>query len=111
MSADIRTCQACWRQFTATSPTKIYCSDRCRKHAREQRKHRDTATAPTKNPPPNPQPTATRDCPHCGEPITIIALLTTPQAARHPYPVTAKSSPCNDEPANLSHSTQLGNFA
>ena len=33
--------------------------------------------------PPDPMaPTATRDCLHCGRPITIIALLTTPKAAR-----------------------------
>jgi hypothetical protein len=23
-----------------------------------------------------------RDCPHCGEPVAIVALLTTPQVAR-----------------------------
>lgn len=83
MSADTRACQACWREFTATTPTKIYCSDRCRKHAWEQRKHRDTAT---QDRPPAPQPAATRDCPHCGEPITIVALLTTPAAARPSVP-------------------------
>jgi endogenous inhibitor of DNA gyrase (YacG/DUF329 family) len=82
MSADTRACQACWTEFTATSPTKIYCSDRCRKHAWEQRKHRDAAEGR----PLAPQPAATRDCPHCGEPVTIVALLTTPQAARPSTP-------------------------
>jgi hypothetical protein len=82
MSADTRACHACWTEFTATSPTKIYCSDRCRKHAWEQRKHRHTTTAGTENRAPAPQPAATRPCPHCGESITIVALLTTPQAAR-----------------------------
>lgn len=27
-------------------------------------------------------PAATRDCPHCGQPVTIVALLATPEAAR-----------------------------
>jgi hypothetical protein len=86
MSADTRACQACWREFTPSGPRNIYCSDRCRKHAWEQRKHRDTATAATKYQPPAPQPAATRDCPHCGESITIVALLTTPEAARPSTP-------------------------
>jgi hypothetical protein len=34
-------------------------------------------------------PTATRDCPHCGQPITIVALLTTPEAARPQMPIAA----------------------
>ncbi|WP_328687874.1 hypothetical protein OHA74_54320 [Streptomyces phaeochromogenes] len=28
------------------------------------------------------EPTATRNCPHCDQPITIVALLATPEAAR-----------------------------
>ncbi|WUH88689.1 hypothetical protein OG900_38845 [Streptomyces sp. NBC_00433] len=28
------------------------------------------------------EPTATRDCPHCHQPVTIVALLATPEAAR-----------------------------
>jgi hypothetical protein len=39
-------------------------------------------TRPTPAPPTGPLPAALRDCPHCGEPITIVALLTTPQIAR-----------------------------
>ncbi|WP_157680216.1 hypothetical protein [Mycobacterium dioxanotrophicus] len=52
MSAETRSCQACWTEFTATTPTKIYCSDRCRKHAWEQRKHSDTAATVTEARPP-----------------------------------------------------------
>lgn len=73
-------------EHTATTPTKIYCSDRCRKHAWEQRKHRAPAITAIEDRPPAPQPAATQDCPHCGEPITIVALLTTPEAARPPVP-------------------------
>ncbi|UXX98197.1 hypothetical protein N7U49_48860 (plasmid) [Streptomyces sp. AD2-2] len=32
------------------------------------------------------EPTATRDCPHCQQPITIVGLLATPQAARPGMP-------------------------
>lgn len=85
MSVDTRACRACWREFTPTNSRNVYCTDRCRKHAWEQRKHRDDATAADGRPP-APQPAATRDCPHCGEPITIVALLTTPQAARPSTP-------------------------
>ncbi len=35
-----------------------------------------------------PQPAAVRDCPHCGRPITIVALLTTVQAAHQQPPDT-----------------------
>jgi endogenous inhibitor of DNA gyrase (YacG/DUF329 family) len=82
MSAKTRPCQACWREFTPVSRTNLYCSNRCRKHAWEQRKHHENATAATEVRPAAPEPAATRACPHCGEPITIVALLTTPQAAR-----------------------------
>ena len=41
------------------------------------------ATVPTR---PVLEPAATRPCPHCGEPITIVALLTTPEAARPQLP-------------------------
>ncbi|MGW2082727.1 hypothetical protein ACWCOW_38490 [Streptomyces sp. NPDC001939] len=29
-----------------------------------------------------PEPTATQNCPHCDQPVTIVALLATPEAAR-----------------------------
>ncbi|MGV9344868.1 hypothetical protein ACWDSD_08700 [Streptomyces spiralis] len=32
------------------------------------------------------EPTATRNCPHCQQPITIVALLATPEAARPAVP-------------------------
>ncbi|SHU72649.1 Uncharacterised protein [Mycobacteroides abscessus subsp. abscessus] len=85
-----RTCQACWREFTPVNARNIYCSDHCRKQAWSQRKQHDTTPAATTagaHRAPQPQPAATRDCPHCGEPITIVALLTTPEAARPSTPI------------------------
>lgn len=32
------------------------------------------------------EPTATRNCPHCQQPVTIVALLATPEAARPTMP-------------------------
>ncbi|MGW1916751.1 hypothetical protein ACWCQS_40160 [Streptomyces sp. NPDC002076] len=32
------------------------------------------------------EPTAARNCPHCQQPITIVALLATPEAARPTTP-------------------------
>jgi hypothetical protein len=81
---------------------QIYCSPACRI---EQEKRRDqardaerarrlgekpaaprTATGPAsiraRHQPEPLAPAATRDCPHCGRPVTIVALLATPEAAR-----------------------------
>jgi endogenous inhibitor of DNA gyrase (YacG/DUF329 family) len=93
------TCPICWTTFTTNQPLRLYCSHRCKKTA-YQRRHQphhtgqpqpaEQQTTPT---PPQPQPAAHRNCPHCGQPITIVALLTTPHAAR-PTP------PAPDHPAN-----------
>jgi len=32
------------------------------------------------------EPAATRNCPHCQQPVTIVALLATPEAARPAMP-------------------------
>ncbi len=77
---------------------QVYCSPRCRA---EQERRRDRARDDARarrlgetNPAPQAAtgpvvrggdplgPAATRNCPHCDQPITIIALLTTPEAAR-----------------------------
>jgi endogenous inhibitor of DNA gyrase (YacG/DUF329 family) len=88
--ADTRTCPVCWNSFTLAvrnSAQHTYCSDRCRAEAGRRRRRRDhhTATTSATHPPTprpyRPQPAAQRDCPHCGQPVTIVALLTTPQIA------------------------------
>jgi hypothetical protein len=62
-----------------------YCSPAC-KTAAWRRDNRDravpaTPTQPAPKQPTGQQPAALRECPHCGEPVTIVALLTTPQVA------------------------------
>lgn len=92
-----KTCPVCWSEFTATGSNAgrhTYCSTRCRRTAFERRR----ADQPTKPPvlpghsptatDPRPQPAAERTCPHCGGSITIVALLTTPEAARPATPAT-----------------------
>jgi endogenous inhibitor of DNA gyrase (YacG/DUF329 family) len=85
--AEPRTCPICWTTFTAQGPNRgkhTYCSGRCRAEAgrRRTRDTRDANTTHTPAPKPyRPEPAALRDCPHCGQPVTIVALLTTPQIA------------------------------
>ena len=87
MPAEPRTCPICWNTFTPADRNTgkhTYCSNRCRAEA-GRRRTRDnasgTATGPTTPRPYRPEPAALRDCPHCGNPVTIVALLTTPQIA------------------------------
>lgn len=101
-----KTCPICWETFTAAgrqARSHTYCSTRC-KRAAFDRRHRGervpdsrTASSPPSAAAPAapvtidrlPQPAAHRECPHCGGPITIVALLTTPEAARPQPPMAA----------------------
>lgn len=94
-----KTCPICWDSFTATrrnARKHTYCSDRCRKTAFERRQRTEptpaaapaTATTPSASLDQLPQPAAHRACPHCGGLVTIVALLTTPEAARPQMPIT-----------------------
>lgn len=94
-----KTCPICWEPFSATGrtrTTKVYCSTQCKRTAAARREverttHRPgppSAGAPAA-PAPQPQTVAQRDCPHCGGPVTIVALLTTPEAARPTMPIAA----------------------
>ena len=79
-----RSCPICWTGFTPLSPRHRYCCDRCRKTG-HQRRQDHPAPDPTR-PSPTPAPVASRACPHCGEQVSIVALLTTPEAARPVIP-------------------------
>lgn len=89
-----KTCPVCWDTFTPAlrKPSQTYCTERCRGTAYRRRRGEQTPAADTSTAPAAaalPQPAAHRDCPHCGGPITIVALLTTPEAARPSVPATA----------------------
>ena len=87
MPAEPRICPICTVPIPATARRR-YCSPACKTTA-WRREHPDRPAGPPRNTrtAPAPQPAAVRDCPHCGEQITIVALLTTPQIAR-PQPAT-----------------------
>lgn len=87
MPAEPRTCPICQTPIP-TNSRRRYCTPAC-KTAAWRRDNPDRPAGPprrtvrpTPAPATGPLPAAQRDCPHCGEPITIVALLTTPQLAR-----------------------------
>ncbi|MEU2835236.1 hypothetical protein ABZ667_42735 [Streptomyces lavendulae] len=109
------TCDATFE--AARTIRQIYCSPVCRRDAdRSRGQARDEERArrlgespplpalPEMPPPPKSahraggsrqvtperdplEPAATRNCPHCQQPVTIVALLATPEAARPAMPV------------------------
>ncbi|MHC3475222.1 hypothetical protein ACYF6T_42055 [Streptomyces sp. 7R007] len=113
---ETRTCPVCENpsQAKTTVRTPRYCSAVCRREAEhrrdrpldEERARRLDQAPPAlpariELPPPPPvrtdsrqsaavrdplEPTATRNCPHCQQPVTIVALLATPEAARPTMP-------------------------
>jgi endogenous inhibitor of DNA gyrase (YacG/DUF329 family) len=92
-----KTCPICWEAFIATgrqAKTRVYCSPECKRTAAARREVERTSSpvrafGPAPAPAPLPQLAAQRECPHCGGPVSIVALLTTPEAARPQIPVTA----------------------
>ena len=100
MLVELRACPICWTQFQVNpqATRHTYCTPRCKTEAaRRRRRERDEAinTADTdvvtrQSPAPTPlTPTAIRNCPHCDKPVTIVALLATPEAARPTIPAAS----------------------
>ncbi|MER6433747.1 hypothetical protein ABT272_39470 [Streptomyces sp900105245] len=104
MKLHVRICPVCQEEFTSRPAVRrIYCSPYCRREAENLReRERDEARAVrlgetqplargTKSVP-RPlataelPPAATRNSPHCDQPVTIVALLATPEAARPTIP-------------------------
>nr|WTB11972.1 hypothetical protein OG546_49220 [Streptomyces antimycoticus] len=112
---ETRTCPVCENPFRAKATVRTrYCSAVCRREAEHRRdraldeeRARRLGQAPPalpariELPPPPPvrtasrqpaavrdplEPTAPRNCPHCQQPVTIVALLATPEAARPTMP-------------------------
>lgn len=87
MPEQLRSCPICWSRFTPNG-RQIYCTDRCRKTAYQRRQRQIVDTAATAIATVSRPPIEERACPHCGNTITVITLITTPQAARpRPQPV------------------------
>jgi hypothetical protein len=107
------TCPVCQGTFTANPRIRqVYCSPGCRHRAAKQRddqRSEQRAARVGETPPARPElpalpkavtrpgrqlsaerdplePTVTRGCPHCRQPVTIVALLATPEAARPAMP-------------------------
>jgi endogenous inhibitor of DNA gyrase (YacG/DUF329 family) len=78
-----RRCPTCLDPLPTGNPQRRYCSPPC-KAAGWRRDHADdTDRQPVARKVPAPPPPATiRDCPHCGEPVAIVALLATPNVAQ-----------------------------
>jgi hypothetical protein len=78
-------CPICQTSFARTrrQSRRRYCSAACRRTAWRRRQPRP-ATQPAQLP--AEPPMAIRACPHCDQPVTIVALLVTPQAARPAVP-------------------------
>ena len=105
----VKPCPVCGNDFTShPSVRQKYCSPSCRREAENQRERdRDEAraarlgepmpplramrkpTMPRRESTPDLPPTATRNCPHCDQPVTIVALLATPEVARPSIPTTS----------------------
>jgi endogenous inhibitor of DNA gyrase (YacG/DUF329 family) len=83
--ADTRTCPICQTPIP-TGARRPWCSPACKTTAwRRDNPDRPTGpprTKPATTPAAEPQPAPLRDCPHCGKPVAIVALLATPQVAR-----------------------------
>jgi endogenous inhibitor of DNA gyrase (YacG/DUF329 family) len=102
-------CPVCGHGFTSSAhqrPRRRYCSDRCRKtawrhrHPGHRSRPRDVAPAvprPGDVAPAVPRPDHIPDvstaqaepvarCPHCAQPVAVIALLVVPAAAHVPTP-------------------------
>ena len=82
-----RHCPTCLGPLPTNNPRRIYCSPVCKSQA-WKRGDTHAANQPATRPrTTKPSPTTTiRDCPHCGHPIAIVALLTTPHVARPDTP-------------------------
>ncbi|MGH3637192.1 MAG: hypothetical protein ACRDTV_13790 [Mycobacterium sp.] len=87
MPDQLHCCPICWSRFTPNG-RQIYCTDRCRKTAYQRRQRHTADTSTVTRDAAAAAPVDQRACPHCGNTITVITLITTPQAARpRPQPV------------------------
>lgn len=86
-SANTRHCPTCLGPLPTNNPRRVYCSPVCKSQAwkRSHTQGAYQATARPRTTAPSPA-TTIRDCPHCGHPVAVVALLTTPHVARPDTP-------------------------
>jgi hypothetical protein len=89
VSEPTRPCPICQTPIPATAK-RATCSSACKTEAWRRRTRPDRPAAlPRGRTRPVAQPAALRACPHCTQPIAIVALLTTPQLAGPQVPTDA----------------------
>ena len=82
-----RRCPTCLDPLPTNNPRRRYCSPPCKAEGWRRDHAADTDRQPIpRKTPAAPPPATTRDCPHCGHPIAVVTLLTTPHVARPDTP-------------------------
>ena len=85
--ASNRHCPTCLGTLPTDNPRRVYCSPVCKAEGWKREHADDTDRQPIPRKTPAPPPAATiRDCPHCGQPVAVVALLATPHVARPDTP-------------------------
>ena len=80
-----RHCPTCLGPLPTNNPRRVYCSPVCKSQAWKRGQATNQATARRRTTTPS-HTTTIRDCPHCGNPVAVVALLTTPHVARPDTP-------------------------
>jgi endogenous inhibitor of DNA gyrase (YacG/DUF329 family) len=123
MTAEQRPCPACGAEFTWTpaAPRQRFCSTRCKHRWHEANRRRDRRRNRPGPPPDEPRPpapttpagntttpvgptpvsslAATPACPHCRQPVALVAWLVPPAASITTPPRHAETIRDNQQPA------------
>jgi hypothetical protein len=89
VNAEQRTCPSCGTEFTWTpaAPRQKFCSPRCKHHwhdrygKKRDRRRRAGPTPDVARPPTGAGLTAAPACPHCRQPVALVAWLVPPAAS------------------------------
>jgi endogenous inhibitor of DNA gyrase (YacG/DUF329 family) len=116
VTAEQRPCPACGSQFTWTpaAPRQKFCSQRCKhrwhdRHRTRPRRRQDSPTTDVARPPaagaaqpalpgPGTGLTAAPACPHCRQPVALVAWLVPPAASITTPPQHITSTTRRDGP-------------
>lgn len=82
-----RRCATCLRPLYGANPRQRFCGPPCKAEGWRRVHQQDgDRVIIRRRVPAAPPPAILRDCPHCGKPVAVVALLTTPQAAQPDTP-------------------------